>query len=29
VEDEFLGTRSLIQYEQLLEQLLKHVGATT
>jgi len=28
VEDQFLGTRSLIQYAQLLEELLKHVGAT-
>ena len=28
VEDEFLGTRSLIQYEQLLTELLRHVGAT-
>ena len=27
VEDRFLGTRSLIQYEQLLAQLLRHVGA--
>jgi trehalose synthase len=27
VEDEFLGTRSLIQYEQLLGDLLRHVGA--
>ena len=29
VEDQFLGTRSLIQYAQLLEELLKHVGATS
>jgi trehalose synthase len=28
VEDEFLGTRSLIQYSQLLEELLTHVAAT-
>src|SRR5436190_1457576 len=28
VEDEFLGTRSLIQYEQLLAELLRHGGAT-
>jgi trehalose synthase len=28
VQDEFLGTRSLIQYEQLLAELLRHVGAT-
>ncbi len=28
VEDQFLGTRSLLQYAQLLEELLKHVGAT-
>jgi trehalose synthase len=27
VEAEFLGTRSLIQYEQLLAELLRHVGA--
>jgi trehalose synthase len=27
VEEQFLGTRSLIQYEQLLAELLKHVGA--
>ena len=27
VEDRFLGTRSLIQYEQLLAQLLRHVAA--
>jgi trehalose synthase len=27
VEDQFLGTRSLIQYEQLLGELLRHVGA--
>jgi len=27
VEEEFLGTRSLIQYEQLLAELLRHVGA--
>jgi len=27
VEDQFLGTRSLIQYEQLLVGLLRHVGA--
>jgi trehalose synthase len=29
VEDEFLGTRHLIQYEQLLEELLKHVAAAS
>jgi trehalose synthase len=28
VEAEFLGTRSLIQYEQLLAELLRHVGAS-
>jgi trehalose synthase len=28
VEEHFLGTRSLIQYEQLLADLLRHVGAT-
>ena len=28
VEDHFLGTRSLLQYAQLLEELLRHVGAT-
>ncbi|MFL5891159.1 MAG: glycosyltransferase [Solirubrobacterales bacterium] len=28
VEAEFLGTRSLIQYEQLLADLLRHVGAS-
>jgi trehalose synthase len=27
VEDQFLGTRSLIQYAQLLGELLRHVGA--
>jgi trehalose synthase len=27
VEDQFLGTRSLIQYAQLLGDLLRHVGA--
>jgi trehalose synthase len=27
VEDHFLGTRSLIQYEQLLAELLRHVSA--
>jgi trehalose synthase len=27
VEDHFLGTRSLIQYSQLLGELLRHVGA--
>jgi trehalose synthase len=27
VEDEFLGTRSLLQYERLLAELLRHVGA--
>jgi len=27
VEEQFLGTRSLIQYEQLLAELLRHVGA--
>jgi trehalose synthase len=28
VEDEFLGTRSLIQYERLLAEFLRRVGAT-